>query len=425
MHRWGPRGDRSRVRPRPRRDGRRPRARRRCHALRGRMLGPIRRDPGARPDYVRGSRRADERPRLRSRPIEARPGRRLRWARRSRDHGLGEPLGCTGRRRRLERPCNVVGARRRRPSRGRCARRRVDPERSACPFHRRAHRGPRPSRRRAVRSHGRVGRRRRSRARRGSRHHHRARPWCGGGRRRWSRGRRRGGGRCGRLRRRRGRCGLRDRRRRSRNRRGGSCRRRRRSRGRLRRGRRSRARRKQAERIDVALRLRPDPDAEVDGRDRVLGVTTPAHRSDRRSLRDHVALLDADRAEVDERDRVAVGGEDRDAAAVGRERAGERHRAGGGRSHRRALRPGEVDAAVLSGGVRVAAERKGAEHVAVRRPRPRRGRAADHERRETRHREYEKTMHEAPPSFSARATRPTKGSAVVGRRQSDGVRDRR
>ena len=128
----------------------------------------------------------------------------------------------------------------------------------------------------------------------------------------------------------------------------------------------------------------------------MLGVAAPSHRSDRRSLGHRVALRDADRAEVDDRDRVAVCGRDRDSASVGRKRAGERHRAGGRRSHRRALRSGDVDAAMLPGGVRVAAERERTEHVAVRGPRPRHGRAAQDERRKARRREYEKTMHEAP-----------------------------
>jgi hypothetical protein len=157
----------------------------------------------------------------------------------------------------------------------------------------------------------------------------------------------------------------------------------------------------------------------------MLGVTAPSNRADRRPLGHDVALRDADRAEVDEGDRIAVGGLDRDAPTVGRQRAGERHRAAGGRAHGRALRSGDVEAAMLTGGVGVAAEDERPEHVAVRRPRPRHGRATEDERREAGCREYEKTMHEAPPSFSARATRRSKGSAVVGRRQSDEASERR
>jgi len=51
---------------------------------------------------------------------------------------------------------------------------------------------------------------------------------------------------------------------------------------------------------------------------------------------------------------------------------------------------------MLTGGVRVAAERERAEHVAVRGPRPRDGRSAQGERCQARRRDYEKTMHEAP-----------------------------
>ena len=106
------------------------------------------------------------------------------------------------------------------------------------------------------------------------------------------------------------------------------------------------------------------------GRNAVLGVAARAHRPDRRTLVDDVALRHADRLEVEERHGVAVRREDRDAAPVGGHGAGERDRAGRGSANRRAGRAGDVDAAMLSGGVRVGAQLERAEHLAVGGPRP-------------------------------------------------------
>ncbi len=227
------------------------------------------------------------------------------------------------------------------------------------------------------------------------------------------------GDRLGRLRGRRRRLGHRRRGRLGRGRSGSRSRRRRRGRGSGRTG------REQPERVDVSFTLRLDADTEVHGRDVMLRVAAPAHAPDRRALGHRVAFRDADGTEMDERHRVAVGGEDRDAPPVRRQGPGEAHGAGRRRPHGRALHSRDVDAAVLSRGVRVAAQRERTEHVAIRRPRPRPGGPAHYERRETRHRDYQKTMHEAPPSFSARATRKAKSSGAVGRRQSGGVSERR
>jgi hypothetical protein len=82
------------------------------------------------------------------------------------------------------------------------------------------------------------------------------------------------------------------------------------------RGGRERSWRQETERVDVALLVGRAPDPEVDARGRLLGRPTRAHRPDRGTLRDRLPLRDADRAEVDERHRIAVGGEDRHPAAV-------------------------------------------------------------------------------------------------------------
>jgi hypothetical protein len=91
----------------------------------------------------------------------------------------------------------------------------------------------------------------------------------------------------------------------------------------------------------------------------------------RRRLRRRLRPSRPRSCEVDERDGVAVRTEDRHAAAVGRQRPGKGDDACCRRLHRRAVRAGDVDAAVLPGGVCVRAEGERSEHRAVRRPRPR------------------------------------------------------
>jgi hypothetical protein len=59
---------------------------------------------------------------------------------------------------------------------------------------------------------------------------------------------------------------------------------------------------------------------------------------------------------MDEGDRVAVGGEERDALTVGRERSGERDDTRRGCPDRRALGARDVDAAVLTAGIAVGSE---------------------------------------------------------------------
>jgi hypothetical protein len=137
----------------------------------------------------------------------------------------------------------------------------------------------------------------------------------------------------------------------------------------------------------------------------MLGRPAPPHRPDRRAFVDGRALLDADRAEVDERDGKAVRRLDGHPAAVCGERPGERHGSRGGRADRNAFRPGDVDAAVLTARVRVGAQGERTEHGAVGGPCPGPGGRAEYQRSERRHADNEESVHEAPPSFTARATR--------------------
>jgi hypothetical protein len=127
--------------------------------------------------------------------------------------------------------------------------------------------------------------------------------------------------------------------------------------------------RQEGQRIDVALGVRRDPDPEVD---RGIGrVRRRADGADRRALADGCSAGDRDRAEVDEGHRIAVGSRDRDDAAAVRHLAGERDGAAGRREHALADRTADVDAAVLSAGVRLGVvEDKRSEHRAARRPGP-------------------------------------------------------
>ena len=178
------------------------------------------------------------------------------------------------------------------------------------------------------------------------------------------------------------------------------------------------SRREQPERVDVSLLVRGPADAEMDARHGLLGRAARAHRPDGGTLAHRVALRNADLAEVDERDGVAVAGEDRDAAAVGRQRAGERDDAGRRRPHRRPFGPTDVHPSVLPGREDVRAEVEGPQNRPVGRPRPRGSRGGEDERERDREADRENPVHCAPPSFSATATRRTKGSGAVGRRQS-------
>jgi len=91
-----------------------------------------------------------------------------------------------------------------------------------------------------------------------------------------------------------------------------------------------------------------------------LGIAARTDRPDAVALRDRRALRHGDRAEVRQRDGVAVGGRDRDALAGRRHGAGERDDAGDRCEHLRVGRAAEIDAAMLASRermLRVEAER--------------------------------------------------------------------
>jgi hypothetical protein len=170
-----------------------------------------------------------------------------------------------------------------------------------------------------------------------------------------------------------------------------------------------RPRREQAERVDVPFFVGFQANPEVDTRDGMLGRAARAHRADDTSLAHGVALRDADLAEMDERDGIAVAGLDRDAAAVRRQRPRECDDASSRRPYRRAVGPRHVDASMLAGSVGVGAQGEWAENGAVGRPRPGSRGGAEGQRERCRKADRENPVHSAPPSFSATATREDEG----------------
>jgi hypothetical protein len=116
-----------------------------------------------------------------------------------------------------------------------------------------------------------------------------------------------------------------------------------------------RSRRQKGERVEIAVGIGGRTYTQVDVRTCMLGRARGADRADHRSLVDTRAARHRRRSEVDERDRVAVRRLDRDGKAVRGHRAHERDQACARGSDRLALLAGDVEAAVLPGGVRVAA----------------------------------------------------------------------
>jgi hypothetical protein len=185
-----------------------------------------------------------------------------------------------------------------------------------------------------------------------------------------------GGGRC-----RRGwlggrRLGRRGLRRRSRRRRGSRSRARHGRRGRSRRRSwrwfrsRCRTRREEPERIEVTLVVRGGPHAEMDVWLRHLRITGGADHPDDLTVGDSRSTGDERGAEMCERNRVAFGRHHRDDQAALRHRADEAHRAAGRSVHLLSGGPSNVDASVLSAGVRVGTEAERPQHGSARRPRP-------------------------------------------------------
>lgn len=110
----------------------------------------------------------------------------------------------------------------------------------------------------------------------------------------------------------------------------------------------------QREWIDVALRIRRDPDAQVNVRGRSV-IGRGSDRSDRLSFVYDGVFRNSDRAQSDQCDRIAVGAADGDRAPVSGHGAGEGDCPGRGHTHARAGVAGDIDPAVLPAGIGVVA----------------------------------------------------------------------
>ena len=167
-----------------------------------------------------------------------------------------------------------------------------------------------------------------------------------------------------------------------------------------------RSRRQESERVEVPLLLARDADPEMQMWRRRVGLDARPDAPDRVALGDHPAPFDEQRAELGQRDRIAVRGANRHDEAVAGHRAGERDLAGGRCDHRSAELGGDVDASVLAAGVRVRAEPEGAQHVPVGRPRPGGGRSRDDKARgEQQRRDTDAGQPNAPLSLCCRVWR--------------------
>jgi len=123
---------------------------------------------------------------------------------------------------------------------------------------------------------------------------------------------------------------------------------------------------------------------------RVFGLAGRPDASDHGTFGHVSAHRDADRAEMDKGDGVAVAGSDRQGTAAAGNGPGEVDHAADRGHHRRASRRTEVDAAMLPGGVRIAPIGKWSEHRPVHGPGPGEcGRRAGLEREEDRKQQAE------------------------------------
>jgi len=122
---------------------------------------------------------------------------------------------------------------------------------------------------------------------------------------------------------------------------------------------------KEQERIDVSLGIGRHAQSEVHER-------FCACRSDDGAFRNRHATLGLDRAEVEQRRRVAERGLDRDRLSAAGDRPGERHGPVRGRTYGCPFCGADVDSPVLSPGIRMrGVEDERAQHGPVDRPRPR------------------------------------------------------
>jgi hypothetical protein len=110
-----------------------------------------------------------------------------------------------------------------------------------------------------------------------------------------------------------------------------------------------------------------------------LGVAARPNRANRLSFHHPVACRDSDGAQVEQGDGEPLGRSDRDRSAVGRQRAGKRHATRGRGRHDCCGGSRDVDSGMAVLAVLLPAELEPAQHLTVRRPRPRLRRYRRHE----------------------------------------------
>jgi hypothetical protein len=129
---------------------------------------------------------------------------------------------------------------------------------------------------------------------------------------------------------------------------------------------------------------------------RILALADVA---DDRALRDCAAGRDDGRAELEQRDCVAVGGQDRDRTTAARNGAGERDASRGRSAHGRADSLTDIDPAMLAGGVAVLGKGERPQDRSFGGPSPAgRGRDDDQGRDRSSDRDGEDAPHQIPPS---------------------------
>jgi hypothetical protein len=142
----------------------------------------------------------------------------------------------------------------------------------------------------------------------------------------------------------------------------------------------------------------------MDVRRRGDGVLARPHLADDGPLGDLRAARDADRRQLEQRHRPAVGGLDRQRPAAAGDGAGERDGAGRGRAHGRSRRRADVDAPVLPRRVGVG-EGERPQNRPVGGPGPAgRDRGEGEEQGRSRDRGEEHAPHRAPPSSGVEGT---------------------
>ncbi len=129
-------------------------------------------------------------------------------------------------------------------------------------------------------------------------------------------------------------------------------------------------RRQEKERVEVPLWVGGLADAEVHVRDGLLGHPARAHRTNGVTLGDGRPTPDGHRAEMQQRDGVAVRRLDRDRPPAGRHGSGERDNAAGRRDNRGTSSRADVDTTVEAARVRIGAEAERVQNRPLNRPGP-------------------------------------------------------